>query len=151
MFIHVILDVHSHLYSIQESRIFSRDSLEDAQETQRRMSSSSAPWGLKFCTELPLSIYVISGIQSHLNSIQVSKMSSKPPWRKLWILMGERLLPVNQEVWHLAQSFLNLYMYHSWHPKLAKFYSGITNVLQDSLVDALETHRRFSSSYSLRD
>ena len=57
---------------------------------------------------------------------------------------------MNLEVWHFAQSFLNLYIYHSWHPKLARFYSGIKNVFQDSLVDILETHRRFSSSNSPR-
>ena len=98
-------------------------------------------------------MYVIPDIQSHLHSIQVSKLSSKTPWRKLWILIGECPPPVNLEVWHFAQSFLNLYIYHSWHPKLARFYSGIKNVLQNSFVDAQETHRKssyFSSPRSLK-
>ena len=95
-------------------------------------------------------IYVIPDIQSHLHSIQVSKMSSKTPWRKLWILVGECHLPINLEVWHFAESFLNLYTYHSWHPNLARFYSGINNVLQNAFVDDLETNRKFSYTKSPR-
>ena len=95
-------------------------------------------------------IYVIPDIQSHLHSIQGSKWSSKTPWRKPWILVGECPLPIYLEIWHFAQSFLNLYIYHSWHPKLARFYSGIKNVPKNSFVDALDTHRKFSYSNSPR-
>ena len=124
-----------------------QDFLEDVLKTQRRMSASSAPRGLKFCTELPF-IYVIPDIQSHLHSIQVSRMPSTPPWRKLWILIGECPLPLNLEVWHFARCSLNVYIYHSWHPKSSRFYSGIKNVLQ---IHSLETHRIFSSSNSPRN
>ena len=74
-----------------------QDSLKEALDPHRRMSSSSEPWGLTLCTGLPYSL-----------------------------------------------------IYHSRHPKSTRFYSGIKNVLQDSLVDIMVTHRRFSSSDSPR-
>ena len=143
MFIHVILDVHSHLYSIQESRI-----------------SSKTPWRtlwkLKEECPLPVHLEVWNFAQGFLNiyichswhgksSTRNSgiKISSKTPWMEHWILIGECPLAVSLEVWYF-------YIYHSWHPKSAIFYSGIKNVLQVSLVDAMETHKRFPSSNSPR-
>ena len=60
MFVHVILDVHSHLYSILESRISSKTPWRMLWRLkwEWRMSSSSAPIGLKFCTELPWYLYL---------------------------------------------------------------------------------------------
>ena len=102
MFIHVILDVHSHLYSILESRISSKTPWRMLWRLkwEWRMSSSSAPIGLKFCTELPWYLYIIPDNQSHQYFNQVSRISSKTAWRKHWILIGECPLAVSLEVWY---------------------------------------------------
>ena len=142
MFMHVILDVHSLLYSILESRISSK--------THWRML-----WRLK--GECPLPVYLLvwnfaqnfldiyichswqpksSRLQSGIkNFLQDSLKEALDPHRRM-----------NLKFWHFSQSFLNVYIYHSWRPKSSGFYSGIKNVLRVSLVDALETHSRFSSS-----
>ena len=91
-------------------------------------------------------IHIITDIQSHLNSSQESRISSKTPWRTLWRLKGECHLTVHLKTWNFEQSFLNIYICHSWRPKSSRHHSGIKNVLQDSLEDALETQRRISSS-----
>ena len=43
-------------------------------------------------------------------------MSSKSPLRMFCIIIGECLLPVSLKALNFAQSFLNLYIYHSWRP-----------------------------------
>ena len=94
-----------------------------------------------------LNVYTChTDIQSHLNSIQESRMSSKTPWRTLWRLKGEFHLPVHLENWNFTQNFLNIYKCHYWCPKSSRPHSGIRNVLQNSLEDALEKKRRISSS-----
>ena len=118
MFIYFILDIiHSHLESIQESRMSSKtpwrmlrrllaecpppvhieqqishwasviiltafrnqeclqDYLVDALETHRKISFSRSPKNLKYMS------FLILEVQSKLNSILESRMSSKTPWR----------------------------------------------------------------------
>ena len=60
-------------------------------------------------------------------------------------------LPVTLEAWNLVQTFLKVYTYHSWRSKSSRLHSGIKNVLQDSLEDALETQWIMSSSSASRD
>ena len=48
-----------------------------------------------FQTASLMFIQVIIHVQSHLDPIQESRMSSKTPWRTLWNLNEERLLPVH--------------------------------------------------------
>ena len=141
-FIHSIPDVQSHLDSIQESRM-----------------SSKTPWRmlLRLKGECPIpvdrgawnfalsffNVYnVILDFHSHLDSTQESRMSSKTPWRTLWRLKGECPLPVDREAWNFAHSFFNVYTCHLLSPKSSKLHKGIKNVLQASLEDVLETHRR---------
>ena len=83
---------------------------------------------------------------SHQYSIQESRISSETAWRTLWKLKGECPLPVHLEVWNFEQSFLNIYICYSGHPKSSTLHSGIKNVLQDSLKEALDPHKRMSSS-----
>ena len=75
-------------------------------------------------------------------------MFSKTPWRIIWRLMGECPLPVNLKAFNFAQSFLNVYIHHSWCPNSSRLHSKMKNVLRDFLVNALETNRRISSSSS---
>ena len=137
-----MFDVQSHLDSIQESRM-----------------SSKTPWRmlLRLKGECPIpvdrgawnfalsffNVYnVILDFHSHLDSTQESRMSSKTPWRTLWRLKGECPLPVDREAWNFAHSFFNVYTCHLLIPKSSKLHTGIKNVLQASLEDVLETHRR---------
>ena len=134
--------------SIQESRMSSKIPL----RTLLRISSSNGPRGLKFCTELPQCLcmsFLTSIVNSHLYSIQESRISSETPWRTLWKLKGECPVRVHLEVCNFAQSFLNIYKCHSGHPKSSTLHSGIKNVLQDSLKEALDPRRRMSSSRGL--
>ena len=62
-------------------------------------------------------------VQSHLDFILESRMSSKTPGRMLWRLTGERPLPMHLEAWNLAHSFLNAGICHYWHPKLSRPHS----------------------------
>ena len=78
-------------------------------------------------------------------------MSSKTPWRTLWRLITKCALPMHLEAWNFAKSFWNVYLCCTRHPKSPWLHSGIKNVLTDVLIDALETHRRISSSSSPRD
>ena len=68
-------------------RNFLQDSLEDSQRTKRPEILHRA--SLTF-------IYVIPDVQSHLDTIQESRMSSKTPWRTLLRHKGEYLLPMHQ-------------------------------------------------------
>ena len=104
-----------------------------------------------FAETFIICISVIPDVQSHLNSIQESRMSSKTPWRTLWRLKGECHLAVHLEIWNFAHSFLNVYTYHYWHSKSSKLQSGIKNIIQDSLEDALETQRRMPSNSAPKD
>ena len=146
MFIHIILDVHSDLNSIQESRMCSKT---PSRMLQRLKGECHLPVYMKTWNFVQsfLNIYnIIPDVQSHLDSIQESGMSFKIPWRMLWRLKGECPLPVHLEVWNFAKSFLNIYICHSWHQNSSRLYSGVTNVLKNSLREALDPHRRMSSS-----
>ena len=68
----------------------------------------------------------------------------------LWRLRGQCPLPVYRGARNFAQSFLIVYICHLWRPNSYRFHSGIKNVLQDSLEDALENHRSISSSSARR-
>ena len=116
-------ELPSHLYiSILRSKVsilhlgiknVLQDSLEDGLEMPRRMFYSNAPRDMKFCAELPKSLYMsflTFIVISPLYSIQESRISSKNPSRMLWKLKGECPLPVHLEVWNFEQSFLNIYM-----------------------------------------
>ena len=48
-------------------------------------------------------------------------------------------LPMHQETWNFVHSLFNVDVCHSWHSKSSRLHSIIKNVLQDSLVDALES------------
>ena len=87
-------------------------------------------------------IHVSFGVQIHIHYTQEERISSKTPWRIIWRLIGECPLPVNLKAFKFAQS---CYIYNSWCPNSSRLHSGMKNVLQDFLVDALETHRRISS------
>ena len=124
-----------------------QDSLEDVLETRRRICSFSAAIGPEISHRASLLfIYVTPDVQSHLKSIKESKMSSKTPWRILWRLKGKCPLPVYLLVWNFVQNFLDIYKCHSWQPKSSRLQSGIKNFLQVSLKEALDPHRRMSSS-----
>ena len=89
--------------------------------------------------------FLTSIVNSHQYYIQESRISSETPWRTLWKLKGECPLPVHLEVWNFEQSFFNIYICHSGHPKSSTLHSGIKNVLQDSLKEALDPHKRMFS------
>ena len=73
-------------------------------------------------------------------------MSSKTPWRILWRLKGECPLSVERRSWNFADSLFNVYTCQSWRPNSYTLHKGRKNVLEDSLEDYQETHRRMSSS-----
>ena len=95
-------------------------------------------------------IYVIPDVQSHLDSIQESGMSSKCTWRMLWRLSGQCPLPIYRGARNFAQSFLIVYICHSLRPYSSWLDSRIKNVLQDSLEEALETYWSISSFSAAR-
>ena len=95
-------------------------------------------------------IQVILDIQSHIDSVQESGMSSKCTWRTLWRRSGQCPLPIYRGARNFAQSFLIVYIYHSFCPYSSWLDSGIKNVLQDSLKEALETLWSISSSSAAR-
>ena len=61
-------------------------------------------------------VHVIPDIQSHLDFIQESRMSSKIPWKTLWRSQGEYPLPMHRGAYNFAQSFLHVYTCHSGRP-----------------------------------
>ena len=77
-------------------------------------------------------------------------MSFKTPWRTLWRLIGKYPRPVHWGAWNFIKNFRNIHTSHFWCPKSSRLHSGIKNVLQDSWEDALETHRRTSSTNAPR-
>ena len=48
-------------------------------------------------------------------------------------------LPGHLDTWYFVHSFLNVEMCHAWRSKSSRPYSGIKNVIQDSLEDTLQT------------
>ena len=103
-FIHVILDILSHLGSIQESRMFSK-----------------TPWGTlwRIIGDFPLPVhqeacnFSLSFInvftchswsqKSSLDSTQESRMSFNTPWRTPWRIRIECPFPVKQGVRHFSR------------------------------------------------
>ena len=103
-----------------------QDSLGDALEKHRRISSSRISRSLKFCKHLS-QCWRMSFLTS-IDSIQDRRKSSKTPWRKLSRHIEESLPPVHQVEWNIAHKLL-VYTYIKW----PRSHSGINNSIQDIL------------------
>ena len=112
---YIIPDIQSHLDSIQESR-----------------TASKTPWRILWrqkrnilfqCTQRPktlhtasfMLIYVLPDVQSHLDSIQESRMSSQTPWRMLRrhkkkVLFQGTQIPDILHTASLMQKYTKLYL-----------------------------------------
>ena len=119
----------------------------------RHIEESSLPMYIETrCVAQSFYVCIYHSWSSKSSRLHLRTKNLLQDWRSLFKKQEDYPPPiVHQETWNFTYSFHNVDICHSWCSKSSRLYSGIKNVLKNSLEVGLDTHRRISSSGPSRD